>query len=804
MTLLLFLYLAVPACSGFLRSTTGSGGLQCFLERTHATDSSKTVASHRRLQLCANPKSRGDDAGDLFNDSGEKPGLSRRHMLVSTLAGATTGLFDTLPADASIPEIDTFGNLFTPKTDMLAGGSTAARGGVALPRRRQEPSTLGPSLYETRFVAYLARFLLNFDPSARAYWNQQGFGFSWDATGDATNVDDTAAFAAFAESVEVGLADYFSGPFGSYSTVTAAVAGISASEPARSKFASKRNKEQKRQGVLNLYSLLKARYNSISAKRQLAVLFSFVSDPDLQPTKEIRQLLGETDNAAVTEIRLTGSVRNRGGYALDDPPVVAVDDPPPLGDKYKRATARPILKPTTRVLRIDVVDAGEGYKTAPAVSVYSFRPVLRQCQATAILDRFGHIESIIVLDSGLGYYDSKSKPPRVQIEAPPRPGRKARAVLALEQEIVGVTVESGGNGFVATEQPSVSVSAPRQLPDWHVDVKTSPTMQMIQPTRDALGAEVTEMSYADGNLAYSASGVPRRSFVMTDEFINKIGRDPLELLPSSVRPELVPRNGKYVYSVVPLAGIPQYVAVLAPRYRAYDPVFGGVGILPVTKGAAALTASEYARLALSGAVCTVVVRTLLNPLELIKTKQQLENDDELLNFARYGDVVRPGTSDDTPIPPTRLSVPTIDAENISVTEPAVSVETRQDTSEATVAVAQDDEPIGTSEMIRAMVKLRGVSSLFQSLDITFLASIPFGSFGFGATELFRRSFTEFFASGDGSEIPLLLAASAATVITAAAMSPFEVLRVRSMGLIEPKPWNDVLEQFLVSGAFVAV
>ena len=79
----------------------------------------------------------------------------------------------------------------------------------------------------------------------------------------------------------------------------------------------------------------------------------------------------------------------------------------------------------------------------------------------------------------------------------------------------------------------------------------------------------------------------------------------------------------------------------------------------------------------------------------------------------------------------------------------------------------------------------------------------FGSFGFGATELFRRSFTAAFfsdvdGSDKGSELILLLAAALATVVTAAAASPFELLRVRSMGLIEPEKWTTVLKNFLVS------
>ena len=77
-----------------------------------------------------------------------------------------------------------------------------------------------------------------------------------------------------------------------------------------------------------------------------------------------------------------------------------------------------------------------------------------------------------------------------------------------------------------------------------------------------------------------------------------------------------------IYRIPALPPIPPNVKIPSPQYRAYDPIFGGVGAVPVTKGAIALKASEYGRLALSGAVCTVLVRTALNPLELIKTKQQ--------------------------------------------------------------------------------------------------------------------------------------------------------------------------------------
>jgi hypothetical protein len=209
----------------------------------------------------------------------------------------------------------------------------------------------------------------------------------------------------------------------------------------------------------------------------------------------------------------------------------------------------------------------------------------------------------------------------------------------------------------------------------------------------------------------------------------------------------------------------------------------------------ALSASEYGRLALSGALCTVVVRTALNPLELIKTKQQLQNDDELSKFARER-LSRKVKSSDQESSKAHVSH-SMDKHHES---------DAQDVDLATKKTSETKVKIGTIDMVQSLIELRGFKSLFQSADITFLASIMFGSFGFGATELFRRSFTAWFSNdsdGTGSQtILLLFAAALGTVVTAAAASPFEVLRVRSMGQLEPQGWTAVLEDFLVSCACV--
>jgi solute carrier family 25 phosphate transporter 3 len=800
---------------------------------------------------------------------------SRRDALwgfaaASALTIASTTQKTTMVAWAGVPEMDEAGNLYTPKNQMLTGGSLAARG-IPITERPKPPPDRGlQSIYETRFVAYLSRFLLNFDPAARAWWVQQGLGDSWEFFNNNNNkessvspgTDDNSilqtgenAFAEFAYSVEVGLADYFSGPFGSYSSVSAMVAGLGAVKPATSRkaelqkqknaahsflddiFGSFRPKEKQskvvdnvamaKQGILNLYSLLKARYNTVSAKRQLAILFSFVSSPYLQPVNEISSLLGEADNATITQVRLVQpagrvfdeldsrtSPRRGGGYSVEDLPKVTVEEPPPLGDQYRNAEIIPILQPTSRILKIEVVDGGEGYTNPPTVTVVHRGIVARQCQAAAILDREGRVESIWVLDPGYGYGTRNGVPPTVQISAPQRStreskkqSRRAKALALLEYGIVELQILKGGNGFVRTEPPTITITPPREDPDWYINVQESPAMRMV-PVADLerVRGEVTEMKLSDGNIAYSVKGVPDRSSVINDDLFQRLQRDPIELLPSSTRPDLVrdPVTGKDIYSILQLASIPQFVAVMSPRYRACDPVFGGVGRLPVLKTALKLTTDEYARLALSGAVCTVLVRTALNPLELVKTKQQLQNDEQLMEYTRL-QMTGKQDNDSVTKPPSQKSVDSskgIDVEAYSSPIP-ISYGTAsaliKETGTTQIAVLPEKRvQIGTVDLIRGIARLRGPLALFQSTDITFLTSLVFGSFGFGATELFRRSFTAYFTedSSGGSEWVLLLAAAAATVLTAAVASPFEVLRVRSMGLIEPKKWTLVLEDFL--------
>lgn len=150
------------------------------------------------------------------------PEISRRAVLIHSLAFLILSL--GIPESSLASEIDTTGQLFTPKNVMIkGGGSTSARGIRLKPveekasKNRRNESLLNKSgliqnVYETRFIAYLARFLLVFDPSANAWWRKNSnISAQYESENDMDTIINNDVtkerFAEFAESVEIGLGE---------------------------------------------------------------------------------------------------------------------------------------------------------------------------------------------------------------------------------------------------------------------------------------------------------------------------------------------------------------------------------------------------------------------------------------------------------------------------------------------------------------------------------------------------------------------------------------------------------------------
>mmetsp|Transcript_24132 Transcript_24132/g.47964 ORF Transcript_24132/g.47964 Transcript_24132/m.47964 type:complete len:1128 (-) Transcript_24132:52-3435(-) len=781
----------------------------------------------------------------------------RRTALLQLLSISLLTISSLQPSQASELDSST-GELFSPKNQMIKGGGSIGGRGIPLKEQRAKneqsllkTSGLIQSVYETRFITYLTRFLLVYDPAARAWWKKNRarvaqLSSSPDGTNTTASIPEEyfnagEQFAEFAESVEIGLADYFLGPYGSYASVAAAKAGLGAVAPARSSAgdneggvkkgggmwesifgggkeeqsststslssSSKKKKKksddnaneevkQNRQGVLNLFTLLSTRYTSMEEKQQLAILFSLISKPELQPVKEIKGLLGEIDNGTIAEIQLEVedvlgdsdisrdyfrlSSRQGGGFASSDAQVISIEPPAPLGDDYRPAKIQTIMKPTSRILRINVVDGGEGYPVAPDVIVKQ-SGVSRQCEAVAIIDRKGSVSEVIVLNPGFGYGGSTARGqptiPTVEFRerifarqkkkksnngSSPKKVKPAKAVVELEYQVAGATILDGGSGYSFDSPPDVKISLPATDPDWFV----APNIygqSMDDDENQYIAARVTKIKRGGSGVildtdAAMRGGIGQR---VTRDILRTVLRDPVALLPPSVRPELSIDKGTAFYSIKSLPRPPSKDVILPSNYRSIDPLFGGIGRAPVTKNQVTLSADQYSRLALSGAICTVLVRTALNPLELVKTKVQLGNDEEIIQYARE----KAGVKSESSQP-------------------------------------EDKPALGTTQVIQSLIEVRGPLSLFQSADVTFLASVVFGLFGFGATELFRRAFSAVFfdeaaaAANSPNEFVLLTAAGVATVLTCAAASPFELLRVRSMAQIENEGVKEIFDGFV--------
>eukprot|EP00594_Rhizosolenia_setigera_P002136 CAMPEP_0178947006 /NCGR_PEP_ID=MMETSP0789-20121207/4599_1 /TAXON_ID=3005 /ORGANISM="Rhizosolenia setigera, Strain CCMP 1694" /LENGTH=1005 /DNA_ID=CAMNT_0020627057 /DNA_START=427 /DNA_END=3444 /DNA_ORIENTATION=+ len=778
-------------------------------------------------------------------------------------------------------EVVKSGELFSSKREMLNGsGSDEARGISQNDKKIQiKRKRIIQNVYNTRFITYLTRFLLHYDPAAQNWWSEnfilEGESVSMATTTTKTQTTQTRneiSFSQFADSVEIGLVDYFLGSYGSYASVQAAKAGLNAAIPATSSQSSqsqssqslqisqKKQIQQNKQGILNLLALLQARYTTPEQKVQLSILFSFISDPKLQPTDQISALLGEADNASLTKIVLpelyeleenakqpqqlqqdSFSLLNKyGGYSSQETPIVRIDSPPALGTQYQNAKAISKMKPTSRILKIKLLDGGMGYTSVPTVTIEypnnnNNNNNNKRAQACAIMNREGQVDSIVVIQPGFGYdsipkitisaptnslttkkkkkqkqeTNNKSKPTnnsninnndmnaikdnettttttttitKRKKEIKPK-YKRATAIAELEYQIDSIEITNKGNGYIASElsQINVSVDPPKgDTLDWVLSSSNNENDENVQVQGKVISSQ-------------------NPNFLLQDDFdvdtiVKDLQIDATALLPTCLRPTLI--LPEKIYTIPSLPKIESIImsqnnidssSIINPRL---DIIFGRIGDTPVTKRALKLSANEYLRLGGAGAICTVLVRTMLNPLELVKTKIQLENDDELFQYCQEQKQKQ--------------------KEKQQQQQQQQHVDSSTTTSETNKLSLVDNKP-STTDIIQALIQTRGIKSLFQSCDVTFLSSLVLGGLGFGATELFRRSFTMVFfdtngavgvggggsSSGTNEEIVLLLAATVATIVTAFAVTPFEMIRVKSMGIVGEPKFQDVFKEFIV-------
>lgn len=317
--------------------------------------------------------------------------------------------------------------------------------------------------YNVRFVTYLSRFLLCFDQDCQRWWYNRAADLPRTATAEQVTEQRLQQFGAFSASVEVGLQEY-RGSDGPETLLRSLLKRYcpEMEEVRQAREASgtplSRSAEQKEDREIK------------EARRQIALLFSLMENN--QPVDEITKLLAAIDNGSVSRVL----IKNRGsGYAPGYGPPEVRFAPPEGGDSFVTAAGRAVLSPNGKILRIDLVNRGAGYKQAPTVTISPPAAVrfgdasdttAQAADGKAFLFRSGankgRIERIQLNNPGAGYTSNEII--RVRI-APPETtpqdgGVSATATAVLEYEVSDIKIVNNGTGYAVEKPIAVLVEPP--------------------------------------------------------------------------------------------------------------------------------------------------------------------------------------------------------------------------------------------------------------------------------------------------------------------------------------------------------
>lgn len=317
--------------------------------------------------------------------------------------------------------------------------------------------------FNVKFVTYLSRFLLNFDADCQRWWYARAADLPRDASAEKVNELRLRQFGAFSASVEVGLQDY-EGDDGPKRLLSSLL---------RRYCPQGETLELMNKGKgLGGGALEKQQREIKEARRQIALLFALLEN--YQPVDEITSLLAAIDNASVQFIAVNdGGEGYAPGYGS---PLVVFPDPEG-GEGFRTAAGRAILKPSGRMLRMDMLNRGAGYKRPPTVTVSppannntnenkpdgdgNGNGKAATAQAVLIYDGInkGKIERISITDSGEGYAENESI--KVTISAPEtKGGVQATAEIVPELRVASIIITDGGSGYAAERALSVYVEPP--------------------------------------------------------------------------------------------------------------------------------------------------------------------------------------------------------------------------------------------------------------------------------------------------------------------------------------------------------
>jgi hypothetical protein len=366
-----------------------------------------------------------------------------------------------------------------------------------------------------------------------------------------------------------------------------------------------------------------------------------------------------------------------------------------------------ILRAIGSVRRIQILEPGCIYihGIPPTVVVSPPGRRGRAAAGRAVLDGKGGVREVILTDKGSGYTDGDIVTVQFIARGPgemdmeqrielgveePEPAScrgPARAAALLDREVDRIELLEGGAGYVKQIGANVTIDPP-VLCGGELDGEAATAVAELSPVeRRKTGPP--DMTYTPSSLS------------------SQLG----QLLPPGVALGYNPLRGQYVV-------LAKELDLMRGTSTMMDPIFGPVGKSPLERESK-LSLDDYLRLALSGGICIMMVRTGLTPLEIVKTRLQ----------------VRP------------------------------------------------DLYRGWSDGITKIREEGGKNPFFKGFDCTALVSFILGALGFGFKEYFRRLLEDWVGKGASEvfSIPIILAASAmATVISACLTCPIEAVRIRIM------------------------
>ena len=619
------------------------------------------------------------------------------------------------------------------------------------------------STYSVRFVTYLSRFLLSFDPSCQKWWFQQASKLPRLANTQEVQDIRLKQYAAFAASVEVGLREY-------------------------------RDKD----GPARLMDNLLRRYCSNAeasdgdgdpdkqreakeARRQIALLFGLMKP--YQPTDKITKTLAAIDNATLTSIEI---INHGTGYAPGyGPPEVIIEPPEADGSSFTAAEGRAVMRPSGAILRVDLAERGLGYRKAPTITISppanATDPNARAATAYAVIfspfkdsKNRGRIKRILISDEGSGY--SAKEKVSVQISPPDTPvtegGFQATAKAILELEVDYIEIVSGGSGYAAERPVSVIVAPPPitarvNLMDSTLkgmaDADGKVVKQVIEDAAKGIdgtggGGDCYGRACYDKSVVavgYTTSVVSSSTAFRSDSDVTKrfqmfgnVGPEKSQIRAQSggedaQTPSLPTLGGGQSPTASLLTLFPNGVGLVYDRAdkryvltaqgaldggglvvqgggqgsspKPLDPDFGPRGRSPVEREKS-LSLDNYLRFLTAGALCCSSVHLAVTPLDVVKTKLQTEPD----NYPN----------------------------------PVVAFK---------------------------KIANNGLSRFFIGWDVTFIGFFVWGGIGYTLTEYLRRAVVVLLdAPSDGSwEIPIVIfSAGFAAAVGSLFLSPFETIRIR--------------------------